>query len=66
MALTREANEDQVEVPRVNDQGDRYIPGHFASKNGGQEPKGEHQRSMRYWHPNFLPVFTKSARHLKW
>jgi len=65
MVLAREANEDQVEVPGVNDQGDRYVPERFASENGGQKTEGEHQRSTRYWHPNFLPVFTQSARHLK-
>jgi len=32
MALTCEANEDQVEVPGVNDQGDRHVPERLASK----------------------------------
>jgi hypothetical protein len=32
VALTHEANEDQVEVPGVNDQCDRHVPEYFASK----------------------------------
>jgi len=30
IVLTRETNEDQVEVPGVNDQGDRYVSEHFV------------------------------------
>lgn len=32
MALARVTDEDQVEVPRVNDKGDRYVPKHFESR----------------------------------
>lgn len=30
MVLTRKTNEDQVEVPGMNNQGDRYVPEHFT------------------------------------
>jgi len=40
--LARETNEDQVEVPRVNNQGDRRVPEHFVSTNMGVKPRREH------------------------
>lgn len=47
VAFTREANKDKVEVPGVNDQGDRHVPEYFASIKGGANQRTGHQRSGR-------------------
>lgn len=55
-ALTRVANEDQVEVAGVNDQGDRHVPEYFVSTNKRLEPSDEYQRSARDGYPQLLPM----------
>lgn len=58
IVLTRVTNEDQVEVARVNDQCNWYVPACFESTDGASKPKVKNQRSAGYWHPQFLPIGT--------
>lgn len=39
IVLTRVTNEDQVEVARVNDQCNWYVPACFESTDGASKPK---------------------------
>ena len=51
MMPTREANEDQVEIAGMNDQGDWHVPKRFWSTNDGSQPPDKYQRFTRQWYP---------------